>query len=143
MRATNLTGRMTVLEDVRWLFGKLEEFGPEANPMDELVSGLPVFAGLSGDPPLYHESDFNEIAGMRADKVLGWRENRWVGFSSAEVRVYVWSRDRMVILSQARVLRARLQAQLVYCEHKAEEARAKSRGKKRGRRAAVKTFSTA
>lgn len=115
----------TVLEEVRWLFGRLEEFGPEAIPLDELVAGLPVFAGLSGNPPLGRESDFDDIVGMRADERLGWRENRWVGFSSAAVRIFIWSKSRKEILSQARALRARLEAQFAACEEKVIQVKSK------------------
>lgn len=100
-----------VLEDIRWLFGLLEDFGEQNTDVPKQIAGLPVFEGLSrcSFPPLYNEADFDEILGMRYAQRMGWREDRWVGFSAAEVRIFIWSRERAEVLSQARVLRRRLQ----------------------------------
>ncbi|MCX6972515.1 MAG: hypothetical protein NTV93_20520 [Verrucomicrobia bacterium] len=103
-----------VLGDIRYSLGLLEEFGKEKAALPAQLAGLPCFAGLAACPfpPLYHECDFDDVTFMKHEESLGWRECRQPGFSSAEVRVYVWSSRRKELLSQARVLAARLETTL-------------------------------
>ena len=103
-----------VLGDIRFSLGLLEESGEQKADLPAQVSGLPFFEGLAACPfpPLYHERDFDDVTFMKHEESLGWREYRQPGFSSAEVRVYVWSSRRQELLSQARVLAARLDTTL-------------------------------
>jgi hypothetical protein len=103
-----------VLGDIRFSLGLLEEFGEEKADLPAQLAGLPFFAGLAACPlpPLYRERDFDDVTFMKHEESLGWREHRQPGFSSAEVRVYVWSSRRKELLSQARVLAARLETTL-------------------------------
>ena len=98
-----------VLGDIRFSLGLLEEFGEEKADLPAQLAGLAHFEGLAACPfpPLYHERDFDDVTSMKHEESLGWREYRQPGFSSAEVRIYVWSSRRKELLSQARVLAAR------------------------------------
>jgi hypothetical protein len=114
-----------VLGDIRFSLGLLEEFGEEKADLPAQIAGLPLFAGLAACPfpPLYRERDFDDVTFMKHEESLGWREHRQPGFSSAEVRVYVWSSRRKELLSQARVLAARLETTLEELERE-KKARA-------------------
>lgn len=129
-----------VLEEVRALFCLLEEFGSEKANVAEQVADLSVFEDLKdcSFPPLYDVSDFDWVACMRTDQRLGWREDRWPGMSGPEVRIYIWSRARKEVLSQARILRARLDSHYEECTREKEEA-AKAAGAQKNRPKKKKT----
>jgi hypothetical protein len=133
-----------VLENVRWLLGRLEEFGEEKADLASHFVNLPFFAGLAGCsfPPLYHESDFDCMSFMKHKESLGWREHRWVGFSSAEVGIFVWSSKRKELLSQARVLARRLEATLQILDAAQKETQRAQKRFKRVRRMATEPKKT-
>jgi hypothetical protein len=127
-----------VLGDIRHSLCRLEEFGKEKADLRAQLAGLPFFEGLSACPfpPLYYESDFDDVTFMKHEESLGWREYRQPGFSSAEVRVYVWSSVRRELLSQARVLAARLETTLEELERD-KAARAPKKKTRKHTRAVV------
>jgi len=118
-------GPYTALESIRSHFCELECYGEEKVGVTGMLEGLLIFMGLQdcAFPPLYKESDFDEVSHMRFGESLGWRENRWVGFSAAAVKIYIWSTKREAVLSEARILDRRLAFKLQLLEiEKTEKA---------------------
>ncbi len=107
-----------LLESVRSHLCELEDYGEENAGLAGILEGLPIFKGLLNCPfpPLYRESDFDEVTHMRVGESLGWRENRWTGFSAVEVKIYIWSTKREAVFSEARILDRRLVCRLYVLE---------------------------